>query len=270
MESTFWDLINKRKSVRTFDGGRLSDADRKKLGELLKNASNPFGADVDFEILDAKKHGLSSPVIVGAGEYLAAKVKRTGHYEIAIGYSFEKACLLALSLGVGTVMLAASLNRGAFEKALEVREDEVMPVASPLGYPAEKRSIRESLMRKVLKADERKPFGTLFFKGGFDAPLTEDEAGIWTRPLQALRLAPSATNGQPWRAVIDGSTVHFFEARSMRVSPLGDIQLMDVGIGLCHFDTVRREDGTEGAFEFCDPGIETPQNTDYVVSFVKE
>ena len=31
----------------------------------------------------------------------------------------------------------------------------------------EKRSVREALMRKGLKADERQPFGELFFEGSF-------------------------------------------------------------------------------------------------------
>ncbi len=52
-------------------------------------------------------------------------------------------------------MLAASLSRQTFEKAIEVKENEVMPVASPIGYPAAKRSIRESLMRKGLKAERK-------------------------------------------------------------------------------------------------------------------
>ena len=67
----------------------------------------------------AKEHNLSSPVIVGENAYLAAKVKREGRHEIAYGYSFEKVCLYALSLGIGTVMLAASLSRSTFEQAME-------------------------------------------------------------------------------------------------------------------------------------------------------
>ncbi|MCR4922840.1 MAG: hypothetical protein K5931_02395 [Lachnospiraceae bacterium] len=62
---------------------------------------------------------------------------------------------------------AASLSRSAFEQAMNVQGDEVLPVGSPVGYPAEKRSIRESLMRKGLKADDRIPFSKLYFKGTF-------------------------------------------------------------------------------------------------------
>ena len=260
-------VMRRRKSVRTFDGQPLSPADREYLRTISTAATNPFDVSVTFRLLDAKTHGLSSPVIVGADTYLAAKAARVPNYEIAFGYSFEKACLLALSRGIGTVMLAASLSRGAFERAMEVHADEVMPVASPVGYAAEKRSIRESLMRKGIRADDRLPFGELFFEGGFDRPLGAQ--GAFSEALELMRWAPSAANKQPWRAVVDGDSVHFYEAKSMKDSPLGDIQLVDVGIGLAHFHLALREDGVEGTFSAADPGIPVPNGIRYVISFRK-
>ena len=114
-------MIKQRKSVRTFDGKPLSDADRKSLEAFVSSMDNPFGVPVEFRLLEAKENRLSSPVIVGEAAYLAAKVRRVEHFEIAYGYSFEKACLFAQSLGIGTVMLAASLSRSTFEKAMDVQ-----------------------------------------------------------------------------------------------------------------------------------------------------
>ena len=259
------DLIRQRKSVRTYDGKPLSAEDRSALENYASSLTNPFGVPITFRLLDAKEHGLSSPVIVGADAYVAAKVEKVPNFEIAYGYGFEKFCLYALSRGIGTVMLAASLNRPAFETAMEVKSGEVMPVASPVGYPAEKKSIREGLMRKGLKADERKPFGQLFFEGGFSQPLTKDNP--YAEALEMARLAPSAGNGQPWRAVVDGESVHFYEAKSMKDSPLGDVQKVDVGIALAHFDMALEEEGVKGVYGFSNPGISTPENTHYVVTY---
>ena len=259
------DLIRQRRSVRTFDGKPLSAEDRSALAAYMDSLTNPFSVPITFQLLDVKEHGLSSPVIVGADTYLAAKVERVPNCEIAYGYSFEKVCLYALSRGIGTVMLAASLSRAAFEKAMEVNDGEVMPVASPVGYPAEKKSIRESLMRKGLKADDRKPFDQLFFEGDFDHPLPQ--ANPWAKALEMARWAPSAANGQPWRAVVDGDSVHFYEAKSMKDSPLGDIQKVDVGIALAHFDMTLEEEGVKGICSFSDPGIAAAKNTHYIVTF---
>ena len=264
------DMIRQRKSVRTFDGRSLSDADRKQLEDYINTLTNPFDVPVEFSLLDAKEHNLSSHVIVGENTYLTAKVKREGHYKIAYGYSFEKACLYALSLGIGTVMLAASLSRSTFEQAMNVQTDEVLPVGSPAGYPAEKRSIRDSLMRKGLKADERIPFGKLYYNSTFENELTKEAAGVFAEALEMARLAPSAGNKQPWRAVLDGDKVHFYEQKSMKVSPLGDIQKVDVGIALAHFDMTMEENGYAGSFAFADPGIQAPSETYYIVTYERE
>ena len=270
MKPSIKDIIRSRRSVRTFDGRALSAEDQAALETCIKDMQNPFGVPVTFRLLNAREHNLSSPVIVGAQTYLAAKVARVPNYEIAFGYSFEKACICAWSRGIGTVMLAASLSRSAFETAMEVQPDEVLPVASPVGYPAEKKSIRETLMRKGLKADDRKAFETLFFKQSFDTALHTADAGEWFDTLDAVRRAPSATNGQPWRAVVDGDSVHFYEAKSMRDNALGDIQKVDIGIALAHFDLVCEEDGIKGSFCFDDPGLAAPENTQYIVSFRRD
>lgn len=262
------ELIRKRKSVRTFDGRPLSPEHLESLKDHIDSQVNPFGVSVVFRLLDTKEHGLSSPVILGEEKYLAAKVKRVPHYEIALGYSFEEACLYALSLGIGTVMLAASLNRSAFEKAIEVGEDEVMPVASPLGYPAQKKSMREKLMRKGLKADERLPIEGLFFEGGFNRSLSG--SNTFSQALSMARLAPSAANKQPWRAVAVGDTVHFYEYKTMKDSPLGDIQKVDIGIALAHFDLTERENGHSGRYIENDPEIAVPENTHYIISYERK
>ena len=263
------EIIRKRKSVRSFDGTPLRAEDRAALETFTQTLQNPFGVPVEFRLLDAKEHGLSSPVIAGAEAYLAAKVRREPHFEIAWGYSFETACLYAASLGVGTVILAASLSRGAAEKAMEVQPGEVMPAASPVGYPAQKRTIRDNLMRRGLKADERLAFETLFFDGAFGIGLTKEKAGDFCEALELARWAPSATNKQPWRAVVVGSTVHFYEAQSMRESPLGDIQKVDIGIFLAHFDLAMQQDGHECRFFDADPGLAVPENVHYIISCEK-
>ena len=267
MQKSVKELVRARRSVRTFDGRPLSEGDLADLTAFVEGTTNPFGVPVEFRVLDAKAHGLSSAAVVGETTYLAAKVGRVEHGEIAFGYSFENACLHALFLGVGTVMLAASLSREAFEKAMDVQPGEVLPAASPIGYPASKMSVRESLMRKGLGADKRLSFEELFFEGDFAHGRVRDGADPVDEALEMARWAPSAGNKQPWRAVVCGDAVHFYEKRSMKANALGDIQKVDVGIALCHFDLAMSEGGHTGGFSFADPGIACPEDVDYIVSY---
>ncbi len=265
MAQTMMELIKRRRSVRTFSG-RPSAQDMRKLQAYVGDISSPFGISVEFRILDAEKYGLKSPVIAGTDLYLAAKCRNEENCGLSVGWCFEEACLRALSLNIGTVMLGGTMNRDAFEKAMDLCDDEVMPVVSPLGYIAEKMSLRESLMRKGTGADQRKPFEELFFADSFDHALKRENAGIFADALEALRLAPSAVNHQPWRAVICPEGVHFFLVRSMKEGRI-DLQKTDLGIALCHFDLVMKEQGYHGTFRFSDSGLKLPQKTEYTVSY---
>lgn len=269
MNTSVKDIIRRRKSVRTFNGEALRHEDRQKLEEYLKTLENPFGVPVELRFLNAKEHSLSSPVVVGTDLYIAAKVSREPQAEIAFGYSFETFCLFAESLGIGTVMLAATISRGAFEKAMEVKNTEVMPVASPIGYPADKRSVRDKMIRKGAKSDERLPFEALFFEGSFDRSLTPGNAGEFREAFEMVRLAPSAGNKQPWRAIVCGDKVHFYEKKikAMSNNPLGDIQKVDVGIALAHFNLTLKESGINGRFTEEDPGLETDDSIEYIVTY---
>lgn len=267
MESSVKDTIRRRKSVRTFDGKPLQKEDRQKLENYLRKLDNPFHIPIKFRFLDAKKYNLSSPVIVGTDLYIAAKVSRVPNSEIAYGYCFEKFCLYAKTIGIGTVMLAATISRKAFETAMEVKDTEVMPVASPIGYPAKKRSVRETLMRKGIKSDERLPFEELFFEKTFAKSLTAKNTGQFRDALEMIRLAPSAGNKQPWRVVVCDDTVHFYEKKSMSDNPLGDIQKVDIGIALAHFDLTLKENGINGYFVTENPSLEIDNSMEYIITY---
>ena len=256
------ELVKTRRSVRTFDGKPLRAEDESKLLAYMREIPNPYGIPVRFLLLDAKEHGLSSPVIVGESCYVTAKVDRVPHSEEAYGYSFEKLVLYAWSLGIGTTWIGGTMKRSLFEKAAGVTDSEWMFCVSPLGYPAEKMSVRESVMRKTIKADERKSAAQLFFDGDFSTPLTTEDEKV-RDALEMVRLAPSATNSQPWRILRAGDDFHFYLAHTKGyTSKAGwDMQKIDMGIALCHF-----MGAMGGELALADPGIPAGENTDYIAT----
>ena len=265
---TTLELIRKRRSVRSFDGEALSPETRQEILRFAEKLENPWDIPIQWKLLDAKQHGLSSPVIVGTELYMAGKLRRGPHAEEAFGYSFEKVLLFAQSLGLGATWIAGTMNRSAFEQAMRLSEGEVMPCVSPLGRPAEKMSLRESLMRKGVKADSRMDFEQLFFDGGFDKPLSPQAAGALAEALEAVRLGPSAVNRQPWRVLLREGFAHFYEKRSKGMnSGTGDVQRVDLGIALCHFELAAREGGLSPVFRLSDPGIPTEAYTQYIASY---
>ena len=131
-------------------------------------------------------------------------------------------------------------------------------------------------MRWAAKSDQRKPWSDLFFLEDFKHPLRAEAAGSYFDVLEMVRWAPSATNKQPWRIVQsnDGKTYHFFLERdprylkTMNTTNLADLQMVDIGIGLCHFLASTEALGFKGrCIDDSTVKIECPENTEYVLSW---
>ncbi len=260
------EIIKGRKSIRTFDGSTLSDMHRQILEDYIKDIPNPFGIPVEFVLLDAKEHGLSSPVLSGEKLYVAGKVEKTPYADVAFGYSFEKLVLYAWSLGVGTVWIGGTMKRGLFERAAGLKSGQMMPCISPLGYSAKKRALRESMMRKGIGADSRISRDKLFFEEEWGKPIDPD--ADMAEILEMVRWAPSAVNKQPWRIVHKDGAYHFYEKkdRGYTSEETGDLQKIDVGIALCPFIMGLEDKGKKAEIRIQDAGIKVPADTEYIVS----
>lgn len=103
--------------------------------------------------------------------YVGAKTPRVPHLEESFGYSFEMPVLYAQSMGIGTVWIGGTMDRSAFERAIDLQEHEIMP---------------------------------------YIKPLTKERAGRLAEPLETVRWAPSAVNKQPWRVMVKENSVHFY------------------------------------------------------------
>jgi len=257
------ELVRHRRSVRTFDGNPLRAEDAEKILRFAENIETPYNIPITWKLLSAKEDGLSSPVIVGTDAYIAGKLQRQPHAEEAFGYAFEKLVLYVESLGMGTTWIAGTMDRPAFEKAMELKDGEVMPCVSPLGYPAKKMSLRETMMRKGVRADSRYDFSELFFDRSFDTPLSEQVS--FRDALEMVRWAPSAVNKQPWRVVMDGQKAHFYEKQTKGFEDASgwDLQKVDLGIAMAHFAC-----GMEDKVSLCveDPGLSAPEGTRYIAT----
>ena len=260
--------IKGRKSIRTFDGNPVSAEDRERLEQYIRTIANPFGVPVRFVLLDAQKHGLSSPVLNGESLYVAGIVPRVPGAEEAFGFSFEKLVLYAWSLGIGTTWIGGTMKREVFERAAGLAEGEMMPCVSPLGYPAKKRSFRETMMRKAVGADSRMPAEKIFFDGAWDKGLSPEKQGQIADLIEMVRWAPSAVNKQPWRIIVSDDCFHFYEKRDKGYTgeKTGDLQKIDVGIALCHFMAGLEEKGITPAAAVSDPEFAVPEEAEYIAT----
>ena len=256
------EIIRLRKSVRTFDPRPIEEKDAEILRHHMKNLDNPFGATVRVDILedqpgtDSRKLGTYG-VIRGCSTYMGAAVTDGPLCLEALGYAFEKLILHCTAMGLGTCWLGGTFKRSAFADAMNLQSGELFPAVSPIGYSKVKQTLMDSLVRAVTNGDKRKAWENLFFRDSFDNPLEETEAGEYRIPLEMVRLAPSASNKQPWRIVMSEGAFHFFESRTPGYASMipYDLQRIDLGIAACHFELAALEEGLSGCFTVSDPLI---------------
>lgn len=268
------ETIKKRCSVRTYQDKELEPDVREMLQSYMDNLENPFGMQVKKYIIDKKlasegeKLGTYG-VIKGASTFMGISVPDKDLAHVAAGYEFENLILEATALGLGTVWLAATFNREGFASAMGVPKNELFPAISPVGYPAAKRSLTESLMRTAMRSSSRKEWNTLFYLDNFQTPLHKDESGDYAEPLEMLRLAPSDKNTQPWHVLKASNSYHFFVTYKSGISRGEEIiKRVDAGIALSHFHQTVLELGLKGCFKQTEPeNIELPQNTYYITSW---
>jgi hypothetical protein len=188
----------------------------------------------------------------------------------------EQAILEATALGLGTCWLGGSFTQSSFGNRINNGSDEIVPAVSSVGY-AEADSRTRDPLRQRARADQRLPWESLFFEGHFDQPLTPQAAGVYAEPLEMLRLAPSASNKQPWRVMRAGQGWHFYCQRTpgygkgsliFTLLRVADLQRLDIGIAMCHFELTARQQGLSGAWVSVDPDLPPlDKNTVYITSW---
>lgn len=274
------ETIQQRYSVRTYDAKPVNETIRQDILNYAKTLTNPLGPHTRFQFIDVTTSDQGQKLgtygfIKGASLFLGSTIPDEPGALEALGYEYEQLILYMTSLGLGTCWLGGTFNRSAFASAMEIREGDLFPILSPVGYPAAKKRIGEDFFRRALKANQRKSWDKLFFAEDFSFPLTKEAAGKYQFPLEMLRLAPSAVNKQPWRVVMTDGAFHFFKQSTMGgESGVIDMQRIDVGIAICHFHLAVMEQRLKGHFAKLDPAkfirLEIPANTSYITSWIIE
>ncbi len=270
------EVIKRRISNRTYEERSLTEEDKKKLLEFNSTLTNPFGVEVKVQYISKEKGADDVQLgtygtIKGAKDFLAITVKDQPYAMEAIGYQFENLVLYATDMGIGTVWLAGTFKRKDFINAIEIGEDDLFPCICPLGYPAQKQSFLEKITKASLGSKKRKDWDKLFFLEDFTKALTKADAGIYEDALEMLRLAPSATNSQPWAVVKEGNKFHFFcNYKNTLNDDVKKIKHIDIGIALSHFHQTAMSKGLNGNLQVEDIGFSIPDNMHYVLSYVAD
>jgi len=278
------ELIDRRYSCRIYVDQPIADEDQRRLVDYMATKTDgPLGSRARFGLIAAASGDASAlkrlgtyGFIKGATGFLVGAVRRGPKDLEDYGYLLEEVILHATGMGLGTCWLGGTFTRSSFVRRFGgLERGETMPAVVSIGLIGDDGSER---IREREEGGRRLPPSELFFEHGFGEPLEIGAVGAYAEALEAVRMAPSATNKQPWRLVRSGAAWHFYLRRTrgygkgsalFTVLRIADLQRVDLGIAMCHFELIAREQGLDGGWVVRDPGIPLPgKDTEYVATWV--
>jgi hypothetical protein len=277
------DIIAERFSCRSLLDQPIAAELLRGLGDAAERLrTGPLGSALRFGLVAATSEDTRE--LKGLGTYgfvrnpagfIIGAAKAGAKYLEDYGWAMEQLVLTATDLGLGSCWLGGFFTRSSFSRKVGLADGERLPAVVAIGMIPDPVRQRNTLLRRRLGAEQRLPWEKIFFDASLGIPLTSKTAGSFAAPLEAVRRGPSASNRQPWRIIRQGGEWHFYLQRTRGYkSPLGawlkieDIQRVDIGIAMCHFELAAREQGLRGRWIARDaaPGEPMP-GLEYIVTW---
>jgi hypothetical protein len=245
------EIINKRKSCRTFNQIYLKPADSEFLENIIRANSKGFENEVvDFRIIE--KHDSKSllkldyGMIHGHNTYLLGTSKSSLYSRVNYGYLMEKIILKATEMKISTCWIG--IFDHTYFKEVPVKEGYEIPGIVIIGYPGDQQTNQERFIRRSLSSATRDNWDKLFFSYNSKFPINQDLPREFYDSLEMVRLAPSSGNTQPWRIYFDNTSneFHFFKKTINKRYESRGLHDIDLGIALCHFELTSFRNGISG------------------------
>ncbi len=214
--SDIFATIKRRCSVRTYTD-TMPSADVLTAVCKGRNCLHPL----DVAVV-AESHVASYGFIKGRPGYIAV----IGSDAVQAGLEGEQAVLDLTAQDYGTCWLGGTFKRDVVRRALPLGDDVDIHAVIAVGTPTGRRRLMEHIIRLSVNENSRKPVGNFILDGTPDASMAD--------ALEAVRLAPSARNCQPWRFVFPGD-----DTVALYVDPADKYALLDGGIAAAHFLAMR-------------------------------
>jgi len=187
-----------------------------------------------------------------APHFIIATAEEKPGFMLETGFRLEQVILLAAAQGLGTCWIGGLFTEEQIAEFLRLNKKERVIALTPLGYADTSfygKTIYSLIHRSLPDNRRRQPLQQIVFDSRFGSPFeTEDEELL--EVLECTRLAPSWTNSQPWRFLVDDKEIiALAEVRSSRFYHGKHYYRLDVGIAMSHFYLAAKELGWKGKWQ---------------------
>lgn len=261
-----FEAIYGRKSIRKYAGSNLP-AEKLQEIQTIADGANRLYKYIDLRVhlvQDGEKIQQIMSGIIGsygkirAPHYLVITSEEKDGYLENVGFAVEEIILKLTALGIGTCWIGGHVKRNLLQNIINMPANQTPAVLVAFGYPAQ----GEELLRKN-PAEAKRLAVNEFVTGTLD--------DTWSKIMDAVRIAPSAANTQPWRIVFDQNGVHVFAVKRsffLVKHLLERVNRIDIGIALNHIAIAAEHFGKK--IEFKKLNSANVKEHDYVLSVVEK
>jgi len=205
-----YQAIFKRKSIRKYQQGNLSSKELRAVEDFLKSAE-VIDPEIKFEAKIVDSDQVKSLIPIRAPHYLQFFSEEKGDHLLNAGFILQQLDLYLAANDLGSCWF------GMAKPKKEIIADSELEYLITLvfGRAAEKnqRDSIEDFNRKTLSE----------IKEGSD----------YYDLLEAARLAPSATNGQPWYFKVEDAQIHLFQNEPNFIKKFFYQKMNSIDMGIC-------------------------------------
>ena len=214
MEKTeFYQYIFKRKSIRNYDLTSLDDVTLKEISEYLNSLKPIYDIKTEFKIISSGC--VKRRMMKEAPHYIAVFSEVKEGYLTNIGYMLQHVDLFLSANGIGSCWQGIPAPTSELLNSSNLK----FVIFIAFGKPKDP----ESLHRISVSEFKRKSQSDI-------TDITDaDEL------LEVARIAPSATNSQPWFFTGDKNLIHVYSVEPGFIKRFTKKYIpIDVGIAICH------------------------------------
>lgn len=230
MREVLYNAVFKRKSIRKYDMAPLS---QERLASVMKfaNQAKPLvgGLKYGFSFLGTEE--VKNLLPIKAPHYLCLFADKADGYLMNAGYVLQQVDLFLSAEGIGSCWLGLAKPGKNIPAQKDGMGFIIMLAFGKAAEPVHRENVSEFRRKKL-------------------SEITSIEGA--DELLEAVRLAPSASNTQAW--FFGGSPKEIIVSR-VRLNPIraaiyGKMNQIDIGIALCHLDLSLEHQGKTAVFDF--------------------
>ena len=259
--SRWHDAVSRRRSIRQY-AAKPVEADQLEAMRRVCAEFRPFQSARAVLVTDAPDE-VYRGIPGGYGKIKGATAlvafvgnMRSPDVQEALGYTGEGVILEATALGLVTCWVGGFFSPKRAAAIAKVAPNERVLAVTPVGYPREGSSLEERAMSRFGRNWQRRPLSDLV------SGLEEEDWPAWMKAaLEAARLAPSATNRQPWRFQVDKNSIIVSADSSLNPTMVVSKRL-DCGIAMLHIEIGALTSGVKGGWEL----LKSPQVARFAVT----